>query len=158
MTTRRILGACAVLLYDRRAVADQLSPQQLAQVPLFAGLKERNLKMLAQSLKERSFDQGATIAAEGKSGVGFFVIAEGEATVTVDGKERATLRAGDHFGELALIDDGSRTATVTATTPLRCYAMTSWEFRPLVQENTTVAWHLLENLAKRLRDASRPAQ
>ena len=135
-------------------MADQLSPQQLAQVPLFAGLKERNLKMLAQSLKERKFDAGAAIAVEGKSGVGFFVIADGEATVTVDGKERATLRAGDHFGELALIDDGSRTATVTATTPLRCYAMTSWEFRPLVQENSTVAWHLLENLAKRLREAS----
>ncbi|MCP9485584.1 MAG: Crp/Fnr family transcriptional regulator [Gaiellaceae bacterium MAG52_C11] len=129
------------------------SPQQLAQVPLFAGLKERNLKLLANSLKERSFGEGETIAAEGKSGVGFFVIVEGEATVSVDGKERATLRAGDHFGELALIDDGARTATVTAATPLRCYAMTSWEFRPLVQENATVAWHLLENLAKRLRAA-----
>jgi len=134
-------------------VADKLSPQQLAQVPLFAGLKERNLKMLAQSLKERSFGAGDTVAAEGKSGVGFFVIAEGEAAVTVDGKERATLRAGDYFGELALIDDGSRTATVVATTPLRCYAMTSWEFRPLVQENAIVAWHLLENLTKRLREA-----
>ena len=135
-------------------MADQLSSQQLAEVPLFAGLKERNLKMLAQSLKERSFEPGATIAVEGKSGVGFFVIVEGEATVTVDGRERATLRPGDHFGELALIDEGSRTATVTASTPLRCYAMTSWEFRPLVQENPSVAWHLLENLAKRLRDAS----
>ncbi|MBA2331363.1 MAG: cyclic nucleotide-binding domain-containing protein, partial [Actinobacteria bacterium] len=87
-------------------MADKLSTQQLSQVPLFAGLKERNLKMLAQSLKERSFEEGVTIATEGKSGVGFFVIAEGEAEVTVDGEERGTLRAGDHFGELALIDDG----------------------------------------------------
>jgi len=134
-------------------VAAKPSLQQLAQVPLFAGLKERNLKMLSESLRERSFAEGETIAAEGKSGVGFFVIAEGEASVSVDGKERATLRAGDHFGELALIDDGSRTATVTATTPLHCYAMTSWEFRPLVQENSTVAWHLLQNLTKRLREA-----
>ncbi len=138
-------------------MADKLSTKQLAQVPLFVGLKERNLKMLSESLKERSFDAGDTIAAEGQSGVGFFIIAEGEASVTVDGQERGTLRAGDHFGELALIDDGARTATVTATTPLRCYAMTSWEFRPLVQENATVAWHLLENLTKRLRDSSRPA-
>ena len=134
-------------------MAAKPSLQQLAQVPLFAGLKERNLKMLAESLRERSFAEGETIAAEGKSGVGFFVIAEGEASVSVDGKERVTLRAGDHFGELALIDDGSRTATVTATTPLHCYAMTSWEFRPLVQENSTVAWHLLQNLTKRLREA-----
>ncbi|MBA2297695.1 MAG: cyclic nucleotide-binding domain-containing protein [Actinobacteria bacterium] len=134
-------------------MAAKPSLQQLAQVPLFAGLKERNLKMLSESLRERSFAEGETIAAEGKSGVGFFVIAEGEASVSVDGKERATLRAGDHFGELALIDDGSRTATVTATTPLHCYAMTSWEFRPLVQENSTVAWHLLQNLTKRLREA-----
>jgi len=140
-------------------VAATPSPQQLAQVPLFAGLTERNLKVLANSLKERSFGEGETIAAEGKSGVGFFVIVEGEAAVSVDGKERTTLRAGDHFGELALIDDGARTATVTAKTRLRCYAMTSWEFRPLVQENTTVAWHLLENLAKRLRAAdARPGQ
>ena len=140
-------------------MAAKPSLQHLAQVPLFAGLKERNLKMLSESLRERSFAEGETIAAEGKSGVGFFVIAEGEASVSVDGKERGTLRAGDHFGELALIDDGSRTATVTATTPLHCYAMTSWEFRPLVQENTTVAWHLLENLAKRLRAAdARPGQ
>ncbi len=134
-------------------MAAKPSLQQLAQVPLFAGLKERNLKMLSESLRERSFAEGETIAAEGKSGVGFFVIAEGEASVSVDGKERAILRAGDHFGELALIDDGSRTATVTATTPLHCYAMTSWEFRPLVQENSTVAWHLLQNLTKRLREA-----
>jgi CRP/FNR family transcriptional regulator, cyclic AMP receptor protein len=134
-------------------VAEKLSIQQLAQVPLFAGLKERNLKMLSESLKERSFNAGDAIATEGKSGVGFFLIAEGEASVSVDGKEVATLRAGDHFGELALIDEGSRSATVTAKTPLHCYAMTSWEFRPLVQENATVAWHLLQNLAQRLREA-----
>ena len=134
-------------------MAAKPSLQQLAQVPLFAGLKERNLKMLAESLKERSFNEGDAIATEGKSGVGFFVIAEGEATVSVDGKERGTLHAGDHFGELALIDDSARSATVTAKTPLRCYAMTSWEFRPLVQENASVAWHLLQNLAERLRAA-----
>ena len=136
-----------MLLYDLPVVADQLSPQQLAQVPLFAGLKERNLKMLAQSLKGRSFEPGATIAVEGKSGVGFFVIAEGEATVSIDGKERATLRPGDHFGELALITEGERTATVTAITRLRCLVIPFWDFRRFAKENPDVSWALLQHLA-----------
>lgn len=135
-------------------MADQRLLELLARVPLFVGLGNRDLKMLAALLKERTFAAGATVAVEGQAGVGFFVIVEGEATVSVEGEERATLRTGDHFGEIALIDSGARSATVTANTPLRCYALTSWEFRPLVKENATIAWHLLENLAQWLREAN----
>jgi CRP-like cAMP-binding protein len=71
--------------------------------------------------------------------------------VTVGGDERTTLKAGDHFGEVALIDEGARTATITAKTPLVCYGLTAWEFKPLVEGNGVIAWKLLQTLAKRLR-------
>jgi CRP-like cAMP-binding protein len=108
---------------------------------------------LSSSMKERQFDEGDTIAAEGATGVGFFIIDEGEATVSVRGAEVRTLKHGDYFGEVALIDDGARTATITAKTPLKCYGITSWEFRPLVEDNAKLAWTMLQTIARRLRDA-----
>lgn len=128
-------------------------PDLLQRVPLFSDLERKDLESLAQQFKESVFEPGDVIATEGQGGVGFFVIAEGEATVTVGGAERTRLHSGDYFGEVALIDHGARTATVTAATPMRLYGMTSWEFRPLVEENAGIAWKLLQSLARRLRDA-----
>jgi CRP/FNR family cyclic AMP-dependent transcriptional regulator len=128
-------------------------PELVQNVPLFADLSKQEVQGLASSMKERTFKEGDTIATEGQTGIGFFVIEEGEATVTVGGQERGTLKAGDHFGEIALIDDGARTATVTAKTPLKAYGITAWEFRPMVEQNAGLAWKLLQELAKRLRDA-----
>jgi CRP/FNR family cyclic AMP-dependent transcriptional regulator len=134
------------------------APQELIQqVPLFSGLDKKDLQGLASSMKQRTFEPGDTIATEGESGVGFFIIEEGEATVTVHGDEVATMKAGDSFGEVALIDDGARTATVTAKTQLKCYGITSWEFRPLVAENADLAWKMLQEMAKRLRAAEQRA-
>ncbi len=90
--------------------------------------------------------------SENRGGVGFFIVAEGTAKVSVRGKEVATLRQDDHFGEVALIDEGARTATVTAETDVRCYGLTSWAFRPLVEHNPTIAWKLLRMMARRLRE------
>ena len=104
-------------------------------------------------MKERTFNEGDTIAKEGQSGIGFFIIGEGEAAVSVGGEERATLGHGDYFGEIALIDDGARTATITAKTPLKCYGITSWEFRPLVEQNAKLAWKMMQTMAARLREA-----
>jgi CRP/FNR family transcriptional regulator, cyclic AMP receptor protein len=128
-------------------------PELVRQVPLFNDLSKQELQGLASSMKERNFREGDTIAAEGQTGIGFFIIEEGEASVTIGGEERGTLKAGDHFGEIALIDDGARTATVTATGPLKAYGITAWEFRPMVEQNAGLAWKLLQELAKRLRDA-----
>ena len=128
-------------------------PDLVQQVPLFTELSKQELQGLASSMKERTFSEGDTIASEGQTGIGFFIIEEGEATVTIGGEERGTLKAGDHFGEIALIDDGARTATVTAKTPLKAYGITAWEFRPMVEQNAGLAWKLLRELAKRLRDA-----
>ena len=134
------------------------APVELVQdVPLFAGLDRRELRELATSMKERTFRQGQEIAVEGQSGIGFFLIAEGTATVSQGGQDRATLGPGDHFGEIALIDDGVRTASVTADSELKAYGLTSWEFKPLVESNATIAWKLLKTMATRLREAERRA-
>jgi CRP-like cAMP-binding protein len=127
--------------------------EQLQRVPLFADLDQRELQSLASSFKERIFEAGSTVVGEGSGGVGFFIIDEGDAKVTVGGEERARLGPGQYFGELALIDEGTRTATITAETELKCYGLTSWEFRPLVEGNSQIAWKLLQALAKQLREA-----
>lgn len=125
----------------------------LKKVPIFSDLERKELEQIARSFKERVFSEGDTIAEEGKGGVGFFVIESGTAKVTVRGEERTTLGPGSYFGEVALIDEGARTATVTAASELRCYGLTSWEFRPLVETNASVAWKLLKQLAAMLRQA-----
>jgi CRP/FNR family cyclic AMP-dependent transcriptional regulator len=129
------------------------SPELLRKVPLFADFDQNDLKRLARSFKERTFDAGSTVAGEGKTGAGFFVIESGEASVSVRGDEHGKLGPGDYFGEIALIDDGARSATITADSDLHCYGLTSWEFRPLVESNASIAWKLLETMAQRLRAA-----
>ena len=128
-----------------------IGPAELGKVPLLAGLENRELERLSRAFKERTFRAGATVASEGQTGAGFFLIADGTATVSVGGEARGTLGPGDYFGEIALIDEGTRSATVTATTDLRCYGLTPWEFRAFVEEHPQVAWSLLQTLARRIR-------
>ena len=123
----------------------------LQQVPLFADLERRELEEIAESLKERTFGAGETVATEGERGVGFFVIQDGEARVSIGGEERRRLGAGDYFGEIALIAETDRTATVTAESELRCLGMTFWDFRPLVESNGKIAWKLLQSLARQMQ-------
>jgi len=125
----------------------------LREVPLFAELANRDLKRLADSMQEKSFEAGKEIVTEGKGGVGFFVILEGTARVSQGGEDRGRLAVGDYFGEMALIDGDDRTATVHADTALRCAAMTSWNFRPFVKDHPDIAWTLLNSLVKRVREA-----
>ncbi|HSC93122.1 MAG TPA: cyclic nucleotide-binding domain-containing protein [Gaiellaceae bacterium] len=127
----------------------------LKRVPLFEGLSDREVGMIAESMKERNFPPGREVAKEGQHGVGFFVIADGDASVSVGGQPVGRLGPGDYFGEIALIADSDRTATVTAETDLRCYGMTSWDFRPLVEEHAEIAWKLLQAVARKIRDAER---
>jgi CRP-like cAMP-binding protein len=115
-------------------------------VPLFADLEEDELAQVASVFKERRFDEGETIIQQGSGAAAFFVIASGEATVLVDGRERRTLGPGDHFGEMALIDAGTRTATVVASGPVVCSGVTFWDFQPLVEENGVIGWKLLQSL------------
>jgi pyruvate,water dikinase len=125
----------------------------LRQTRLFCDLEKKELEKIAALVKERRFPQGETVIKEGSGGAAFYVIESGEAVVTVGGEERAILRAGDHFGEIALIDEGARMATITASTELVCYGLTLWEFRPLVEENGVIGWKLLQTLVRELRAA-----
>jgi CRP/FNR family cyclic AMP-dependent transcriptional regulator len=125
----------------------------LAQVPLFGELNRRDLEKVARLFKKRRFAQGETVVREGSGGAAFFLIESGEATVSVGGTERAILRSGDYFGEIALIDEGARSATITASTDLVCYGLTYWDFAPLVQENAVICWRLLQSMVKKLRAA-----
>jgi CRP/FNR family transcriptional regulator, cyclic AMP receptor protein len=125
----------------------------IERVPLFADLDDRELGEVAGSMKERIFEQGDTVTEEGKGGAGFFVIGEGQAKVSIGGKEVREFGPGDYFGEIGLIADIDRTATITAETALRCYGMTYWDFRPLVEMNSSIAWKLLQVMARRLKEA-----
>jgi CRP/FNR family transcriptional regulator, cyclic AMP receptor protein len=122
----------------------------LGSVPLFQGLEKRELEDICRTVHERTFRPGETVATEGQGGVGFFVIRDGEAKVTIAGEEVRRLGPGDYFGEIALITEGARTATVTAESELHCYGLTPWEFRPLVQSNASIAWKILQALAKQV--------
>jgi CRP-like cAMP-binding protein len=114
-------------------------------------MDRRQSEQIARLLKERRFQKGETVILEGSGAAAFFLIDSGEATVSQKGVVLRTMGPGDHFGEIALIDGGPRTATVTAATDLVCYGLTFWEFRPLIERNGTIAWKILQELAKRLR-------
>ncbi|MGH9054282.1 MAG: PEP/pyruvate-binding domain-containing protein [Acidimicrobiales bacterium] len=129
--------------------------EALKPVPLFAELDEDEREQVAHLLRERHFSKGDTVIREGTGGAAFFLIDSGDATVTVGGQERATLGPGDYFGEIALIDEGPRSATVTAATDLVCQGLTFWDFRPLVQDSGAIGWKLLQAMVKKLRQAER---
>ena len=121
---------------------------ELRAVRLFGDLSQRQLRQLARLAKERQYRPGLNVVEEGTmSGIGFFIIAEGQASVTVDGVEVSRIGPGDHFGELALISEDARIATVTAATRLRCHVIASWDFRKFVKENPDVSWKLLQHVA-----------
>jgi CRP-like cAMP-binding protein len=123
------------------------NPDDLKHVPLFADLDNRQLKKLASRFRERTVGPGTQVTTEGEmSGVGFFVVGGGEAKVTVGGNEVTTLGPGDHFGEIALVSEAARTATVTATTDLRLLEIPFWDFRDFAHANPDVTWKLLQHV------------
>lgn len=124
--------------------------ETLRRVPLFEELDDAELQSIADAMNEANVPAGATVTAEGGPGDGFFVIDRGEAEVTIDGERRGTMTAGDYFGEIALLLGSNRTATVTAITDLRCYALTPWDFRKLVEATPSIAWQVMQSMAARL--------
>lgn len=125
----------------------------LAQVPLFSGLTPRELEMVDKVSKEIHRSEGTDIVREGEDGIGFHLILSGTAQVTRGGKVLRELGPGDYFGEIALIDGGKRSATVTATSDLTLASLSHWEFMPLVRENPDLAAKLLVGLATIFRQS-----
>ena len=128
----------------------------LAKVPMFSGLDRKHLEKLAKDFSERNFPAGEVVVRQGDDrGIGFFVIADGTAAVSVDGKDVSHLGPGDHFGAIALIADRVRSATVTAESDLHTYVMTMWDFRAFVQGDADVAWALVVELAHMVQSSGR---
>jgi CRP/FNR family transcriptional regulator, cyclic AMP receptor protein len=128
----------------------------LARVPLFADLGKDDLRRIASVFKERRFAGGETVIQRGSGAAAFYVIDSGEANVFVEGSRSRVLKAGDYFGEMALIDAGTRTATVIAATELICSGVTFWDFRPIVEENGAIGWKLMQSLIEIYRSEREP--
>ena len=131
----------------------QPSADLIRSIQIFADLDESSVKQLANDFIEREFEEGQAIATEGEGGLNFFVVESGTVDVSIGGEVVATLGPGASFGEIALVDKSARSATVTATSPLRAYALPVWSFRSFAESRPSVTWKLLELLAERLRAA-----
>jgi CRP-like cAMP-binding protein len=124
--------------------------EALKRAPLFDGLSRKQLGELAKVAEDVDLDSGAVLCREGKRGQEFFVIMDGEAEVTRKGKRVATCGPGEFLGEIALIEDVPRTATVTAKTPIRFFVITRQSFLRLLDEQPGVERKVLLALARRL--------
>jgi len=126
----------------------------LKTVPLFAGCSKSELRELAKTADELDIREGTVLTREGRTAKEFFVLVDGTADVTKAGKKIAELKAGDWFGEIALITDGPRTATVTATSPVDVLVVTDRRFRTVVETMPSIALKVLSCVGERLaRDA-----
>ena len=126
--------------------------ERIRSVPLFSDFGDKELQRVAAIAKEVEFPAGKVIAKQGESGVGFHMIVDGEATVSVEGIEHAKLGPGSYFGEISLIDGGPRSATVTAATDLKTVSVTSWDFNVLLDQFPELSRQLLIQLCRRLRE------
>ena len=124
----------------------------LRNVPLFRGLDSKHLGRLAKACHERSFPAGEVIVQEGQEGIGLFIIGSGRVEVVQlrSGGEQQlrTMGSGEVFGEIGLLADHPRTATVRATEPATCMVLTVWSFKDAVDESPEIAKHLLKTVAQ----------
>jgi CRP-like cAMP-binding protein len=127
--------------------------ERLGSVRLFEGLSKADLRHLLDISEVVNHAEGHTITSVGDGGVGFHLILEGEARVVSGGRTAVRLGPGEFFGEMALIDKGTRSATVIAATPLTTLVIAAWDFRPLLKRRPEMAWKLLVHLTGRLREA-----
>jgi CRP/FNR family transcriptional regulator, cyclic AMP receptor protein len=132
--------------------------EALKKAPLFEGLSKKELGQLARVSEDMEIPAGTTLTKEGEIGHEFFVIVDGDTEVKRKGKNLGTRGGGDFIGEIALLEDVPRTATVKAKTDLRVFVLTSTDFRHLLEESPTVERKVLRALAKRVADmANDPA-
>ena len=123
----------------------------VARIPLFNKVPKRHLRTILKRMSEYSYEDGVTILKDGRPGEVLFVLLEGEARVVRGGRTVARLRAGDFFGEIAVLDRRPRTASVIAASLVRCLTLHRDDLRDVAATEPTVAWALLEELASRFR-------
>jgi CRP/FNR family transcriptional regulator, cyclic AMP receptor protein len=128
--------------------------QALKAAPLFEGLSRKELVQLARVSEDLEVEPGTVLCKEGEIGHEFFVIVDGKVKITRKGRTVATRGGPDFVGEIALLEDIPRTATVTAQTPLRLFVLTRRDFRHLLDENPSVERKVLRALARRLAETS----
>jgi CRP-like cAMP-binding protein len=133
-----------------RLFSQDVKVQALGRAPLFEGLSKKELTGLARVTDDLKVEPGTVLCREGKTGREFFVIVDGEAEAAKGGKRLATLSGGDFVGEIALLTNKARTATVTATTPLRCFVLTRAAFQHVLEESPAVQLKVMKALAERL--------
>jgi len=124
--------------------------QQLASVPLLAGLSGRIRRRLAETGKRRTYDSDQEIVREGSTGTALYIILSGEGRVERGGERLGVLKAGDFFGELALIEEEPRSASVVAATETECLLFPAWEFTALLEEHPEIAVPIMRALIGRL--------
>ncbi|MFL5870053.1 MAG: cyclic nucleotide-binding domain-containing protein [Solirubrobacterales bacterium] len=139
----------------RRSRSRDPKLERLSQVSLFAGCSKAELRRIGALTNEIEAPAGAVLIRKGEPGRECFVILEGSAKATIPGKKGKTMRAGECFGELALLDAAPRSATVTAETDMRLVVLSSREFWAVMDENPRVRRKVLAAVAERLRDAER---
>jgi CRP/FNR family cyclic AMP-dependent transcriptional regulator len=133
--------------------ADPGIVEALGRTDLFSSLDKKSLKSIADQAKVVDHEPGKEITEEGGGATGFHLITQGKASVSVRGASMRTLGPGEYFGEISLIDGQPRSATVRAEAPLRTISLSSWSFRPLLDEEPAVTKALLKVMCARLRAA-----
>ena len=128
--------------------------RHLSAIPLFSGLSSKLLHTLAVTATEKSYRQGEVIVKQGEKSVGLYIVVDGKVDVEKSGKVAATLGPGQYFGEMALLDEEPRTATVKAATACRCLVVYSWEFWSSVGKDPEALRSLLKESVRRLRGSS----
>ena len=123
----------------------------LSKVPLFANCTPQELRFVASRTDEVSVPSGRQITRQGRSGEAFYVLLEGEADVEIDGKKRRTLKPGDFFGEISMLDRGLATATVTTRGPARLMVMSHMQFRDAIKASDSLLAKVLSAMGERLR-------
>src|SRR5687768_15572757 len=126
----------------------------LSKVPLFEGLSKRDLKRIADEMREESFPQGKEIVREGQMGGRMYVILSGRCSVNVNGRKRGSLAAGDHFGVISMLDKGLRSATVVADGLVDAISLSSWNFLALMEEFPTISRKVMAELARLVRESN----
>jgi CRP/FNR family cyclic AMP-dependent transcriptional regulator len=124
--------------------------QQLATVPLLAGLNDRVRRRLAETGKRRTYAAEEAIVTEGSTGTAFYIVLSGRARVERGGEVLGQLAGGDFFGELALIEEHPRSASVIATEETDCLLFPAWEFTALLAEHPELATPIMRELIARL--------